>query len=199
MLLLLLIYNDIFYYDTTTSKRIGFNSFSNIGDDFRRLAVKTCRRSNSIIKRTDAENLTTRNVPCTCTPTISIEWHILNYIYLSGPAFGGSVDWMYGQVGVKYSYAVSMQDRSGRGERFGYVGKGLLEGVKALVKAIERPIGGFHVTSSPPYWWTVNKRLLISSFCLSTSICSFHHCYLCLPRLHENHLSMLYPIQIFAL
>ena len=26
------------------------------------------------------------------------------------------------------------------------------------------------------------------SFCLSTSVCSFHHCYLCLPRLHENHL-----------
>ena len=46
----------------------------------------------------------------------------------------------------------------------------------------------FHVTSSPPCWWTVNKRSLISSFCLSTSICSFHHCYLCLPRLHENHL-----------
>ena len=37
-------------------------------------------------------------------------------------------------------------------------------------------IGGFHVTSSPPCWWTVNKRSLISSFCLSTSICSFHHC-----------------------
>ena len=36
-------------------------------------------------------------------------------------------------------------------------------------------------------WWTVNKRSLISSFCLSTSICSFHQCYLCLPRLHENH------------
>ena len=39
-----------------------------------------------------------------------------------------------------------------------------------------------------PCWWTVNKRSLISSLCLSTSICSFHHCYLCLPRLHENHL-----------
>ena len=51
-----------------------------------------------------------------------------------------------------------------------------------------KPIGGFHVTSSPPCWWTVNKRSLISSFCLSTSICSFQHCYLCLPRLHENHL-----------
>ena len=49
-------------------------------------------------------------------------------------------------------------------------------------------IGGFHVTSSPPCWWTENKRSLISSLCLSTSICSFHHCYLCLPRLHENHL-----------
>ena len=49
-------------------------------------------------------------------------------------------------------------------------------------------IGGFHVTSSPPCWWTVNKRSLISSLCLSTSICSFHHCYLCLPRLHGNHL-----------
>ena len=46
----------------------------------------------------------------------------------------------------------------------------------------------FHVTSSPPCWWTVNKRSLISSFLVSTSICSFHHCYLCLPRLHENHL-----------
>ena len=49
-------------------------------------------------------------------------------------------------------------------------------------------MGGFHVTSSPPCWWTVNKRSLISSLCLSTSICAFHHCYLCLPRLHENHL-----------
>ena len=47
-------------------------------------------------------------------------------------------------------------------------------------------IGGFHVTSSTPCWWTVNKRTLISSFCLSTSICSFHHCYLCLLRLDEN-------------
>ena len=56
---------------------------------------------------------------------------------------------------------------------------------------ITRFIGGFHVTSSPPCWWTVNKRSLISSFCLSTSICSFHHCYLCLPRLHENLLSRL--------
>ena len=38
--------------------------------------------------------------------------------------------------------------------------------------------------------WTVNKRSLISSLCLSTSICSFHHCYLCPPRLLENHLFM---------
>ena len=52
-------------------------------------------------------------------------------------------------------------------------------------------IGGFHVTSSPPCWWTVNKRSLISWLCLSTSICSFHHCYLCLPRLYENHLLLL--------
>ena len=44
---------------------------------------------------------------------------------------------MYGQLGVKYSYAVSMQDRSGRGERFVYVEKGLLEGVKAFVKAMQ--------------------------------------------------------------
>ena len=35
------------------------------------------------------------------------------------------------------------------------------------------PIGGFHVTSSPPCWWTVNKKLLISSFCLSTTIVHF--------------------------
>ena len=38
-------------------------------------------------------------------------------------------------------------------------------------------------------WWTV-KRSLISSLCLSTSICSCHHCYLCLRRLRENHLSI---------
>ena len=49
-------------------------------------------------------------------------------------------------------------------------------------------IGSFHFTSSPPCWWTVNKRSLISWLCLSTSICSFHHGYLCLQRLHENHL-----------
>ena len=46
--------------------------------------------------------------------------------------FEGSVDWVYGQLGVKYSYAVSMQDRSGREERFVYVEKGLLEGGKAF-------------------------------------------------------------------
>ena len=38
-------------------------------------------------------------------------------------------------------------------------------------------IGGFHVMSSPPCWWTVNKRSLINSLCLSTSIWSFDHCY----------------------
>ena len=56
---------------------------------------------------------------------------------------------------------------------------------------VQVTIGGFHVTSLPPCWWTVNKRSLISSLCLSTSIFSFHHCYLCLPRLHENHLYVL--------
>ena len=60
--------------------------------------------------------------------------------------------------------------------------------VVVVVVVVMQAIGGFHVTSSPSYWWTVNKRSLISSFCLSTSICLFHHCYLCLPRLHENHL-----------
>ena len=57
-----------------------------------------------------------------------------------------------------------------------------------VVVVVMQAIGGFHVTSSPACWWTVNKRSLISSFCLSTSICSFQHCYLCLPRLHKNHL-----------
>ena len=57
-----------------------------------------------------------------------------------------------------------------------------------------RPFGGLHVTSSPPCWWTVNKRSLISSFCLSTSICTFHHCSLCLPRLHENHLLLFFTV-----
>lgn len=33
-----------------------------------------------------------------------------------------------------------------------------------------------------------NERSLINSFFLSTSICSFLHCYLCPPRLIENHL-----------
>ena len=59
------------------------------------------------------------------------------FLYFSGPAGGGSVDWVYGQLGVKYSYAVSMKDRSGSGERFVDVGKGLLEGVKAFVKAMQ--------------------------------------------------------------
>ena len=141
MLLLLLIYNDIFYYDTTTSKRIGFNSFSKIVDDFRRLAVKTCWRSDSIINRTVAENLTTRNVPCTYTPTISIEWHFLNtYTFQVQQLEEVLTECTVSSVWNHSSYAVSMQDRSGRGERFVYVGKGLLEGVKALVKAIERPI-----------------------------------------------------------
>ena len=61
-------------------------------------------------------------------------------------------------------------------------------GAGFLSEKIVWGIGGFLGTSSPPCWWTVNKRSLISSFCLSTSICSFHHCYLCLQRLHENHL-----------
>ena len=59
-------------------------------------------------------------------------------------------------------------------------------------------IGGFHVTSSPPCWWTVKKRSLISSLCLSTSICSFHHCYLCLPKLHENHLLCIIHLSLCA-
>ena len=57
-----------------------------------------------------------------------------------------------------------------------------------VLQSNQTTIGGFHVTSSLPRWWTVNKRSLISSLCLSTSICSFLHCYLCLPRLHETHL-----------
>ena len=60
--------------------------------------------------------------------------------------------------------------------------------VVVVVVVVMQAVGGFHVTSSPACWWTVNKRSLISSFCLSTSICSFHRCYLCLPRLHEKHL-----------
>ena len=76
-------------------------------------------------------------------------------------------------------------------------GKGGIARAAAMETKVERThtghffrfnIGGFHVTSSPPCWWTVNKRSLISSLCLSTSICSFHHCCLCLPRLRENHL-----------
>ena len=31
-----------------------------------------------------------------------------------------------------------------------------------------------------------NNSFLISSFCSSTSICTFHHCYLCLKRLVAN-------------
>ena len=48
-----------------------------------------------------------------------------------------------------------------------------------------RVIGGFHVYVIAAM---VNKRSLISSFFLSTSIFSFHHRYLCLPRLHGNQL-----------
>ena len=36
--------------------------------------------------------------------------------------------------------------------------------------------------------WTLNNSFLISSFCSSTSICTFHNCYLCLYRLVANHL-----------
>ena len=40
-------------------------------------------------------------------------------------------------------------------------------------RALKAGIGGFHVTSSPPCWWTVNKRSLISLLCLSTSALLF--------------------------
>ena len=32
------------------------------------------------------------------------------------------------------------------------------------------------------------SRYVIAAVLVSTSICSFHHCYSCLPRLQENHL-----------
>ena len=45
--------------------------------------------------------------------------------------------------------------------------------VVVVVVVVMQAIGGFHVTSSPACWWTVNKRSLISSFCLSKSIVYF--------------------------
>ena len=82
----------------------------------------------------------------------------------------------------------------GRNERGSHL---FLRNLKAVLSSMQKwwgfldrglDMGGFHVTSSPPCLWMVNKRSLISSLWLSTSICSFHHCNLCLPRLHENHL-----------
>ena len=56
-------------------------------------------------------------------------------LYLSGPAGGGSVDWVYGQLGVKYSYAVSMGDQSGRGSSLSTLEKDYSK-AKAFVKAM---------------------------------------------------------------
>ena len=81
------------------------------------------------------------------------------------------------------SFAKDVRDRTLEGTASGNLGNDY-----RYLDNFQRAIGGFHVTSSPPCWWTVNKRPLIGSFCLSTSICSLHLCYLCLPRLHENHL-----------
>ena len=57
------------------------------------------------------------------------------FLYLSGPAGGGSVDWVYGQLGVKYSYAVSMGDQSGRGSSLSTLKKDCSK-AKAFVKAM---------------------------------------------------------------
>ena len=49
-------------------------------------------------------------------------------------------------------------------------------------------VGGFHVMSSWPCWWTRTIDLSLAPFCSSTSICTYHHCYLCLWRLVATHL-----------
>lgn len=57
-------------------------------------------------------------------------------------ASGGSEDWTYGQLGVKYSFSVELRDRG----RYGFLlppyqitptGEETFEGLKALVKAMQ--------------------------------------------------------------
>ncbi|XP_020615344.1 carboxypeptidase B-like isoform X3 [Orbicella faveolata] len=62
------------------------------------------------------------------------------------PAAGGSEDWTYGELGVKYSFSVELRDTG----RYGFLlppdqiiptGEETFEGLKALVKAMERAAG----------------------------------------------------------
>ena len=57
------------------------------------------------------------------------------------PAAGGSEDWTYGELGVKYSFSVELRDEG----RYGFLlppeqiiptGEETFEGLKALVKAM---------------------------------------------------------------
>ena len=49
-------------------------------------------------------------------------------------------------------------------------------------------IGGFHVMSSPPCWWTETKDLSLAALVRPPVIVKLLHCYLCLQRLVANHL-----------
>lgn len=61
--------------------------------------------------------------------------------FLPDPAAGGSEDWTYGQLGVKYSFSVELRDTG----RYGFLlppdqiiptGEETFEGLKALVNAM---------------------------------------------------------------
>ena len=64
------------------------------------------------------------------------------YLVLLDPAAGGSEDWTYGELGVKYSFSVELRDEG----RYGFLlpprqiiptGKETFEGLKALVREMK--------------------------------------------------------------
>ena len=58
---------------------------------------------------------------------------------------------------------------------------------KSEIKKIEKKTSlGQHFTSKRWFSRYVIAAMLVDG--KQKNICSFHHCYLCLPRLHENHL-----------
>lgn len=66
---------------------------------------------------------------------------LLPYLSPPDPAAGGSEDWTYGELGVKYSFSVELRDEG----RYGFLlppeqiiptGEETFEGLKALVKAM---------------------------------------------------------------
>ena len=71
-----------------------------------------------------------------------VELISLPYFFLPDPAAGGSEDWTYGELGVKYSFSVELRDTG----RYGFLlppdqiiptGEETFEGLKALVNSMK--------------------------------------------------------------